>query len=371
MIVAHLSDLHLGHRTFDRAERGQNLRERDLAVAFQRAVGSIVEARPDLVVIAGDVFDRSNPPPGALVALARGLDELRGSLPESRVLMVAGARDTPRRTEDAGALAALDTFPNVDAAAGRARAVVLPSHRAHVILLPYRSAITRPLPAPEPDPRQRWNIVVGYGRATEVEATREVTLRAGGGGDRTTDGIPIEWKRWDYVALGGQHTYRRVADRVVYSGAVERVGVSPWDEAAEEKGYVLADLEAGDVTFVPVPGRPVVALAPTHVPIGDPDGLQARLEEVVREVPGGIEDKIVRIRLQGTRPADLRGLDPAFLASLVDRALHFSIELTGTSVPEMDRTPLIDRVVASLDAPDDRVVSLLRRVVGSGVGGTA
>lgn len=355
MIVAHLSDLHLGHRAFDRAERGQNLRERDLAVAFQRAVDALVEATPDLVLIAGDVFDRSNPPPGALVALARGLDELRTALPETRVLMVAGARDTPQRTEDAGALAALDTFPNVDAAAGRARAVVLPAHRTHAILLPYRSAMTRPLPAPEPDLRQRWNIVVAHGRVASEEG----------------EGIPIEHDRWDYVALGGHHTFLKVSDRVVYSGAVERVGVSPWDEAAEEKGFVLANLETGDVRFVPVPGRPVVALAPTHVPVDDPAGLQARLEEVVREVPGGIEGKIVRVRLQGTRPADLRGLDRGFLASLVDEALHFSIELTGTPVPEMDRTPLIDRVTAALDAPDDRVAALLRRVVGSGAGGPA
>jgi DNA repair exonuclease SbcCD nuclease subunit len=355
MIVAHLSDLHLGHRSFDRAERGQNLRERDLSVAFQRAIALIIRESPDLVVVAGDVFDRPNPPPGALVALTRGLDEVRTALPDTRVLMVAGARDTPRRTEDAGALAALDTFPNVEAAAGRARAVDLAHLSVHAILLPYRSAKTRPLPAPEPDVRQRWNLVVAHGR-----------IATGPG-----EGIPLEERRWDYVALGGQHTFRRVSDRVVYSGALERVGASPWDEAAEEKGFVIANLESGEVRFVPVPGRPVVALAPTHVPVGDPARLQARLEEVVREVPGGIEGKIVRIRLRGTRPADLSGLDTAFLTRLVDEALHFSIELTGAPVPEMDRTPLIDRVTHHLDTPDDRTVGLLRRVLGSGAGGTS
>jgi len=355
MIVAHLSDLHLGHRAFDRTERGQNLRERDLAVAFQRAVESLIESAPDLVVISGDIFDRPNPPPSALVALTRGLDELRTNLPDTRVLMVAGARDTPRRSEDAGALAALDTFPNVDAAAGRARAVVLPGHSTQAILLPYRSALTEPLPAPEPDPRQRFNLVVAHGRISEGE----------GGG------IPLEGDRWDYVALGGQHTFQRVSDRVVYAGALERVGPSPWDEAAEEKGFVLADLSEGTVDFVPVPGRPVVALAPTRVPIGDLAALQARLEEVVREVPGGIEGKIVRIRLRGTRPEDLRGLDGAFLAGLVDQALHFSIELTAEPVPGMDRTPLVDRVIEELEGAGDREVELLRRVLGSaaGVGG--
>ncbi|MDT8370020.1 MAG: hypothetical protein RQ745_12505, partial [Longimicrobiales bacterium] len=188
-------------------------------------------------------------------------------------------------------------------------------------------------------------------------------------GEEGEEGVPLEEGRWDYLALGGYHSFRRVTERAVYSGALERVGASPWDEAAEEKGFVLADLAARETRFIPIPGRPVVALAPTHVPVGDPAGLQARLEEVVREVPGGIDEKIVRIRLRGSRPEDLRGLDPRFLSALVDRALHFSIELAGLPIPEMDRTPLIERVTASLEEPDDRVVGLLRRVLGSGGGG--
>ena len=63
MIVVHLSDLHLGHRAFSRSERGQNVREQDLAVAFQRAVEATVAEAPDLVLVSGDVFDRPDPPP--------------------------------------------------------------------------------------------------------------------------------------------------------------------------------------------------------------------------------------------------------------------------------------------------------------------
>lgn len=58
MIIAHLSDLHLGHRAFDRTEDGQNLRETDLAAAFRRAVEELLALEPDAVVISGDVFDR-------------------------------------------------------------------------------------------------------------------------------------------------------------------------------------------------------------------------------------------------------------------------------------------------------------------------
>jgi DNA repair exonuclease SbcCD nuclease subunit len=351
MIVAHLSDLHLGHRAFSRSERGQNVRERDLAAAFQRAVDALIEEAPDLVLVSGDVFDRPDPPPGALVALTRGLEALHSALPGTRVLMVAGARDTPRRTEDAGALAALDAFPNVDAAASRARSVSLPALSAHVVLLPYRSALQEPRPAPEPDPRQRWNLVVAHGRL------------AGEGA-----GVPLDANRWDYVALGGVHSFRRVGERAAYAGALERVGPAPWDEAVEEKGFVLSDLTNHTLEFRAVPGRPVVDLAPTRVPAGDPAALQARILEVTREIPGGMDGKIVRIRLKGPSPGDVRGLEPGFLAGLSDRALHLTLDFEETDGGNRWGEPLRDRALRALDSTDDRARGLLERVLAGATG---
>ena len=58
MIVAHLSDLHLGHEAFDRTEDGRNVRERDIAQAFGRAIDRLVELAPRVVLLAGDIFDR-------------------------------------------------------------------------------------------------------------------------------------------------------------------------------------------------------------------------------------------------------------------------------------------------------------------------
>ncbi|MEJ2538906.1 MAG: DNA repair exonuclease [Gemmatimonadota bacterium] len=354
MIVVHLSDLHLGHRAFSRSERGQNVRERDLAVAFQRAMEATVEEAPDLVLISGDVFDRPDPPPGALVALTRGLEALHSRLPETRVLMVAGARDTPRREEDPGALAALDAFPNVDAASSRARTVVLTGHSAQVVLLPYRSTLSRPWPAPDPDPRRRWNVVVAHGRVTETPGP----------------GVVLDPSRWDYLALGGLHSFRRIGARAAYAGALERVGPAPWEEAAEEKGFVVADLASGEVRFRPVPGRPVVAMAPTRIPPGDPAALESRILEVTREIPGGIEGKIVRIRLAGPRPRDLRGLEPGFLAALADRALHLSIEFEEDGGSPAAEPPLLERARDALESTDGRARVLLERVlVGEGGGG--
>ncbi len=313
MIVAHLSDLHLGFRAYGRVERGSDVRERDVATAFERAVQELVKLTPDVVVVAGDVFDRPDPPPGALVSLSRGLEVLRSSLPRVPVLMVAGPRDTPRRPGDPGALAVLDTFPNVEAATGLTRSIVMERLDLHASLVPYRSAVRDPAAVPEPDPRVRWNLLILHGRVDAVGA----------------HGVPVDPGDWSYVALGGEHRRRSLGARVQYCGSLERVELDPWDEAAEEKGFLLVDLEREEVLFHAIPGRAVVALAPIRVSAGDPERLRRRVKEVTDEVPGGIEGKIVRLRLEGAEPEDLMALQGPLLESLRQRALHLMVEAGG------------------------------------------
>ena len=309
MIVAHLSDLHLGFRAYGRAERGVDVRERDVAAAFERASQEVVLVHPDVVVIAGDVFDRPDPPAGAVVALARGLEVLRAALPDAPVLVVAGPRDTPRRQGDPGALAAFDTFPNVEAATGLMRSILIDRLSLHACLVPYRALKRHPPALPEPDPRMRWNLLV---------------LHADEGA--RGDGVHVDPTEWSYVALGGEHRRRNVAERARYSGSLERVALDPWGEAADEKGFLVVNLASGRTEFHPIPGRPVVALAPVRVGRGDPGRLVRRVREVTAEVPGGIAGKIVRLRLEGAAPGDLLALQGEPLRELRGAALHLAVE---------------------------------------------
>ena len=310
MILAHLSDLHLGFRAYGRIEDGSDVRERDVAAAFERAVQEIVRLRPDLVIVAGDVFDRPDPPASAVVALARGLETLRMSLPDSHVLMVAGPRDTPRRSADPGALAVLATFPNVNAATGLTESIHIERLGLHASLVPHR-AVRRPdPPVPDPDPRKRWNVLV---------------LHAAHGSE-SGEGLHIDPTDWDYVALGGEHRRRTLHERVRYPGSLERVALDPWSEAADEKGFLVADLEAGTTSFHAIRGRPVVALAPVKIKDTRPERLVRKVREVMGEVPGGIEDKIVRLRVQGATPHDLLALQGEPLRALRGEALHLAVE---------------------------------------------
>ena len=84
----------------------------------------------------------------------------------------------------------------------------------------------------------RWNLLVMH-----AEAAR---------GDDA--GIIIDPVEWDYVALGGEHKRRKLSDQVRYPGSLERVALDPWKEAADEKGFLTANLETGEVGELMIKG---------------------------------------------------------------------------------------------------------------------
>jgi DNA repair exonuclease SbcCD nuclease subunit len=98
--IAHLADLHLGFRQFDRqTAKGGNQREADVALAFARAVDELLEQRPHLIVVAGDIFHSVRPTNPAILFLFQQLQRLRVALPDTPVVLVAGDHDTPRTSE--------------------------------------------------------------------------------------------------------------------------------------------------------------------------------------------------------------------------------------------------------------------------------
>jgi exonuclease SbcD len=360
VLLAHLSDLHLGHRAYDRAEGGRNVREADVAAAFQRAVQEVIRLKPDMILLVGDIFDRPDPPPGALVALAQGLESFRSAIPSTQIFMVAGARDTPRPVADPGALVALDPFPQVEVAASRARSVLVRDLETHLFLVPHEAVVRRPYPKLRTHPDARWNLLLAYA----------------GVGTGAGSGLHLDPAPWDYVALGYLHQHQQVAPRVYYSGSLERVGPEPWREAAQEKGFLTFDLASGQSRFHPIPGRAVVALAPIRVPRGESAKLSGKVREVLSEVPGGIDGKIVRLRVEGLSPKEVKREDQGLFSTLRDKALHLAIEVDDfQNLAEDNPLPLVARDrgyalralrerVKSEHSGGEEVVSLLGEVMG-------
>jgi len=330
-------------------EQGRNVRETDVTRAFHQAVDRVIGLKPTALVVAGDVFDRPEPPHSALVALAKGLQALRDALPDTPVLLVAGARDTPAPVADPGPLGTFDTLAAVEAVTRTTRSVYYSELDLNVTLVPHRATLQGPPPPVAPNPDARWNVLVGYGSVD-------------GGHDAL---FALDPSEWDYVALGHEHHRRQVGGPVHYAGSLERVGPTPWEEAAEEKGFLTCELESGHVRFHAIHGRPVVSLAPIPYELNRPDRLRERVREVLDEVPGGIDEKIVRLRIEGL-PAGrldlLRGLLPEYRR----RALHLEVQLDdraeGEAAEQRIAVRLAQRVAARLAEGGESIEDLVRLV---------
>ena len=127
MRLLHTADWHVG-----RTLRGRSRAEEHEAV-LDEVVGVAQEERVDLVVVAGDLFDTSAPPPEAERLVYRTL--LRLAEQDRQVVVIAGNHDHPRR------LAAVE--PLLDLARVRVRPVVAAPAEGGVLELEVAGTPTR------------------------------------------------------------------------------------------------------------------------------------------------------------------------------------------------------------------------------------
>ena len=92
MRFIHTADWHLG-----RLFHGMHLTE-DQAHVLEQFIDLVRDARAQAVIIAGDVFDRSVPPPEAVTLFDEVLGRLALDL-KVPVIVIAGNHDSPQRLE--------------------------------------------------------------------------------------------------------------------------------------------------------------------------------------------------------------------------------------------------------------------------------
>ncbi len=91
MKIFHLSDLHIGKQL-----HSYNLKENQQA-ALAQIVALAKGHRPDVVLICGDIFDRSVPSGDAYTVFDGFLQELAELTPQIPILIIAGNHDNPQR----------------------------------------------------------------------------------------------------------------------------------------------------------------------------------------------------------------------------------------------------------------------------------
>ena len=338
--LAHIADPHLGIRQYHRqTPAGINQREADVAHAFRLAVDGVIAARPDAVVVAGDLFHSVRPTNAAIVFAFRQLQRLREALPKAPIVLIAGNHDTPRSTETGSILRLFEEL-GVDVATDEARRLVYPALDLSVLAVPHQALVGGARPSLRPDGSERHRVLVLHGEVEGVFPFDRSAAEYGGALLGLQELAPAEWS---YVALGHYHVQHEVAPRVWYAGSLEYVSPNVWGELIDEadhglsgKGWLLADLERNTVERREVPlARAILDLEPVEAEGLPAAAVSALITERVRAVPGGVEDRIVRLRVWNIPRHVARELDHAGIRALKSAALHFQLDLRR---PEIHRT---------------------------------
>lgn len=340
MRLVHAADLHLGYRAYHRANaHGVNVREADVARAFRELLDRTAAIEPELLLVAGDVFHTVRPSNAAIADAFRQLSRFRARSEPTQVVIVAGNHDSPKAAETGSILRLFAEIEGVHVVHSQARRLAFPQFETAILCLPHTELLAGPEVAIEPDPDHEHNILLAH---AAVDDQRLKLLMDFGAARLAREAVDAS--QWSYVGLGHYHLRSRLAANMFYAGAIERTSLNIWAEAdnAHEiagektedlwpeaewgKGFIEYDLKVSRPTFHKLEApRPVLDLEPIFADDISPAELDAKIEAAVSGVPGGIEEKIVRLRVFNIPRDVYRELNHKRIREFRTRALHFHL----------------------------------------------
>ena len=322
--VCHLADVHLGYRRYNKLSKtGMNQRELDVNLAFQESITRIISLKPDITIIAGDLFHAVRPSNAIVTFCFRQLRRLARES-NAPVVIVAGNHETPKRADTGSVLQLFSEIDNVYVAESAHEVFTFKDKSIAVTCLPHAALLDLSGVSLRADDRYAHNILVVHGQVNE----RWVS---------DFGGVDVELKalaphEWDYIALGHVHIHRPVALNAAYSGALEHTSNNIWSEASVGKGFLEIALPGGKRTFHPLTSpREIVVLDAIDVSGAEPHDVMSLINDRIESVPGGIEGKIVRLEVRGMSRETYRHLDHKELRNLRARALNLTLEISFVS----------------------------------------
>ncbi len=336
MRFLHLSDLHIGKRV------NEYSMTEDQRFILRQILGLAEDTRPDAVLIAGDLYDRSVPPGEAVGLLDDFLTELcaRG-VP---VFAVSGNHDSPERLEFGSRIMRKNGVVLAGAFRGRPDVAVLSDRfgPVHLYLLPFlkpasaapffgdeadttENAVRCALRACRIDPAER-NVLVAHqfvtDRGRQPQRCDSETLSLGG-----SDEVDVSaFGAFDYVALGHLHGPQHIGrPEVRYAGSPLKYSFS---EARQKKSVTLAELgEKGKIEITPLPLTPLHDMREIRGPIG-----ALTRPEIAAQGPA--DDYIRAVLTDGGEVADAVGR----LRAVYPNLMRIDFEAAGTPAAEDSRS---------------------------------
>ena len=264
MKIFHTADWHLG-----KLVQGEYMTE-DQSFVLDEFVREVKAEQPDVIIIAGDLYDRAVPPTDAVQLLNSVLDTLVLEL-KIPVLAIAGNHDSPSRVDFGSNLMRQQGLYMVGNMTSDVSPVVLNDQHGevHFHLVPYcdpsvvahefqdesvkthnqaMEKITQNIT--HQSDKQARHVFIGhafvtpYGEAEKNTSESEKPLSIGG--SEYVDAKHFE--AFDYTALGHLHQAHYVkSENVRYAGSILKYSLS---EANHNKGYFIVEMDSNGVSHI-------------------------------------------------------------------------------------------------------------------------
>ena len=340
----HLSDLHIGKQL-----HRYNLKE-DQQVILKEVITYAKELRPDAIVIAGDIYDKSVPSAEAVNVFDEFLTDLSEITPEIPILIISGNHDSPDRLKYASEILKrhhIYLAGNVPErpeehiekvtlhdAYGEVDFYLLPFMKpAYVknifvdgIPETYSDAVKEIIKREKIDYKDKRNVLVSHqfyvGEKAESPETCDSEVFSVGGIDNVDIGSV---KEFDYVALGHLHGAQCIGKpEIRYCGTLLKYSVS---ESTQNKSLTVVTLKAKGE-------KPEIENYPLH-PLRDVRKKKGTLDEIIKEAQETEKDDYISITLTDE-------IDPYKPKEQLERIFSHILEIrvdnqrTRTKLKEMD-----------------------------------
>ena len=348
--LLHFADAHIDMANYGRRdpETGLPVRVMDFLRSLDEIVETAIEERVDLVLFAGDAFKDRHPTPTFQREWARRILRLvRNHIP---VVLLVGNHDLSPAWGRAHTLELFRVF-GIEGihVVDRVQTLTpqdlgLPLYLLAIPWIHRSGLVARGIPLHDP---REWQEAVHRHlyRFVEDSLNRKpqdvpavllahaMVPGAQAGWERvmtldfefTLPGSLVRDPRLDYVALGHVHKQQNLNPDghppAWYAGSIERVS---FDEAEEEKGFLLVEVAPGRTRVTPRPFRHLRPFRSLYVRLDDdePDPTQRVLDALGR--PEALEGAVVRLVLELSRETEKR-LDERRIYRHARAALEFHL----------------------------------------------
>ena len=340
----HLSDLHIGKQL-----HRYNLKE-DQQVILKEVITYAKELRPDAIVIAGDIYDKSVPSAEAVNVFDEFLTDLSEITPEIPILIISGNHDSPDRLKYASEILKRhhiylagnvperpeehiekvtlhDAYGEVDF---YLLPFMKPAYVKNIFLdgtpETYSDAVKEIIKREKIDYKDKRNVLVSHqfyvGEKAESPETCDSEVFSVGGIDNVDIGSV---KEFDYVALGHLHGAQCIGKpEIRYCGTLLKYSVS---ESTQNKSLTVVTLKAKGE-------KPEIENYPLH-PLRDVRKKKGTLDEIIKEAQETEKDDYISITLTDE-------IDPYKPKEQLERIFSHILEIrvdnqrTRTKLKEMD-----------------------------------